>query len=69
MTIPAEISAIETRLKENKVSIQDVCDAAGVNRATYQRWKSGDTMPLWKTWDRFNIAVEKATNSGGDHAV
>ncbi len=58
MTIPTEISGIETRLKEKKIAVQDVCDAASVNRATYQRWKSGKTMPLWVTWNRFLSAVE-----------
>ena len=58
MNIFERITSIEARLKAKKIAVQDVCDAASVNRATYQRWKSGETMPNWKTWQRFLEAVE-----------
>ena len=58
MNISYQITEIETCLKAKKIAIQDVCDAANVNRATYQRWKSGETMPNWKTWQRFLDTVE-----------
>ena len=58
MNISEQITDIETRLKAKKIAVQDVCDAASVNRATYQRWKSGETMPLMKTWQRFLDIVE-----------
>ena len=58
MNISEQITDIEARLKAKKIAVQDVCDAASVNRATYQRWKSGETMPNWKTWQRFLDIVE-----------
>ena len=58
MYIIDEITRIEIRLKAKKIAVQDVCDAANVNRATYQRWKSGETAPNWKTWQRFLDIVE-----------
>ena len=60
MDISEQIIDIETRLKAKKIAVQDVCDAASVNRATYQRWKSGETTPLMKTWQRFLDAYRDA---------
>ena len=53
MNIPSEITRIEAILKARKIAVQDVCDAASVNRATYQRWKSGERSPNMNTWQRF----------------
>lgn len=58
MVISEYIRDVEVQLSEKGIAVQDVCDAAKLNRATYQRWKSGEAKPLWESWQRFLEAVE-----------
>ena len=37
------IATAEARAKEAGLKVADLCKAAGVHRATWQRWKSGKT--------------------------
>ena len=66
MNISEQITGIEALLKAKTIAVQGVCDTAGVNRATYQRWKSGQTMPNMKTWQRFIDAYQCAVIDAED---
>lgn len=59
MTMRDQILQMEGRLKLHGVKVQEVCDEAEVNRATYQRWKAGDVTPLMTTWTRLTEAAQK----------
>lgn len=52
-----DVIALEVRIKDAKISVEDFCGAAGVNRATWQRWKSGESLPLMRTWMRVERAA------------
>ena len=57
MSASFDIPALETRIKAAGLSIDQFCDRASVDRATWQRWKAGTTKPLWETWMRVQSAV------------
>ena len=41
----------ENRAKNAGLKVSDLCKAAGVHRATWQRWKAGDTKgPTLSQW-------------------
>ena len=63
MNISDQIREIESRLKVQKIAVQDICEAAGINRATYQRWKFGTAQPLLATWMRFTETAEDRLSS------
>lgn len=50
MDIQTEIRQIEGRLKSTGVSVDDFCQRAGINRATWQRWKGGSGKPMLASW-------------------
>lgn len=55
----AEIAAIEKRLAESGKTIDDLCEAAGINRTTWQRWRNGEVGPTMKSWQRVQEALPK----------
>ena len=46
MNIHSIIAEVEIKCRKSGVSVHDLCDAAELNRATYQRWKNGSIDPL-----------------------
>ena len=60
--IQAEVRRAERAVQRAGHSVADLCAAAKVHRATWQRWKSGEISPLLATWSRVAGAVRKLTN-------
>jgi len=52
---------IEQAAKKCGLPIAEMCKRAGINRATWQRWKSGVTSPTMRNWDRVNDVVNAAS--------
>jgi hypothetical protein len=50
--VKADIGRIEHALREAGVPVGVFCERVGINRATWQRWKSGKSGPLHLTWTR-----------------
>ena len=50
MTFNDQILEVESRAKAVGLGIGALCDASGINRATWQRWKAGKTSPTMKNW-------------------
>lgn len=57
MDIPATIMRIETAARAAQVSIDDLCEAAGIHRATWQRWKAGTKLPTMRKWISFEAKL------------
>ena len=72
MNIPNEIRAIELRTKGAGHSVDDLCKAARINRATWQRWKGGESIPNLRSWLRVTSALQTFENEAvaeQDHAA
>lgn len=54
---PAEIDAIEVKLKLAKVTQRRLCESAGVHQSTWNRWKFGATKPTARTWRDIEAAL------------
>lgn len=52
MSFISRIVDIERELSEKGRRVSDLCEAAGINRSTWTRWKSGATSPLMAAWER-----------------
>lgn len=52
MDITHQIHEIEAQLAERGESVNAFCDRVGINRATWQRWKAGVTLPNWRNWHK-----------------
>ena len=50
MSIATQISEAESRLKAARITVDEFCKTIGVNRATWQRWKSGKYEPRIRVW-------------------
>ena len=61
MDIPTEIRRAERRIKRKRISVNELCRAAQVHRATWQRWKAGEISPNLRNWDRVTAAVKELT--------
>ena len=61
MDIATEIRRTERRVKRKGLSINELCRAAQVHRATWQRWKAGDTSPTIRAWARVIAAAKELT--------
>ena len=57
--IQAEVRRAERAVQRAGYSVSDLCAAAKVHRATWQRHKSGEISPLLDTWTRIEEAVRK----------
>ena len=40
------------------VSVQELCRRAGLNRATWQRWKAGTVGPTLANWQRVQAVID-----------
>jgi DNA-binding transcriptional regulator YiaG len=49
-TSQERIEEVEARAKQLGLSISDLCTAAEVHRATWQRWKAGKGKPDIEQW-------------------
>lgn len=52
MTIPEELKAMEARLKNQGIKVQEFCEHVNIHRSTWTRWKAGTTIPSVVTWER-----------------
>ena len=52
VSIPEKIVEAERRAKVCGVTVDELCSQAGIARSTWQRWKSGETAPNTRTWER-----------------
>lgn len=68
MNIPAEIEDAERRIKAAGQSVEQFCAAANINRATWQRWKSGASVPNLETWTRAKAALPGSDSEQSDAA-
>ena len=63
MTIPEQIATMETALKSAGKAVHDLCTEAGIDRATWQRWKSSQVVPNMATWGRAQEAFGRITET------
>ena len=63
MTIPEQIATMETALKSAGKAVHDLCTEAGIDRATWQRWKAGHVSPIMATWDRVQVSFGRITET------
>ena len=52
MDMRSEILAIEAKVKASGMTVNELCKAADIDRATWQRWKAGEVPPLLSNWRR-----------------
>lgn len=64
-TVFDEISRIENWAAKAGVSLDDVCEAAKINRSTLTRWKKGKISPRLKKWELFTQVPENYKKSRG----
>lgn len=50
MNLPAELMAIEASLRARRITILKLLLRAQVDRATWTRWKNGETVPRLNSW-------------------
>lgn len=53
MSFHEKIIDIEGRAKARGIRMKQIYTAAGINKSTLYRWKTGDMEPLFSTWSRF----------------
>lgn len=61
-----EIIQIERALEEHGVSVDTLMEAAGINRSTWTRWKSGAYAPRLTKWRDVRAAVDRLTNASSE---
>ena len=61
MNIVADITSMESRLKAGGQSVDALCEAAGIARSTWTRWKAEDVAPNMQTWTRALGAFDEMT--------
>lgn len=49
---PSSIPAMEEQMRLRGVSVPELCDAAGINRSTWWRWKTQRLLPRMEAWNR-----------------
>lgn len=70
MTLSDEAKAIETTLRDAGVRLADVLYAAGVDRSTWTRWKSGKSkFGRYDTIVRVKAAAESAVATRATQAA
>lgn len=55
---------LEQRAKDAGISVGDLCQRAGIARSTFQRWKSGETMPQMRVYQRLEAVLLEAERRG-----
>lgn len=53
------IREVERTAREHMVPIEELCERANIHRATWQRWKSGKTIPFVRNWRALEEEVKK----------
>ena len=61
MDISPALQSLEASLKGAGIGVNDFCGELGIHRATWQRWKAGDTSP---TLRQAEAIVSKAKKHG-----
>ena len=59
MPLIDQITTIESRIRAMGFSVAAVLRRAGVQKATWSRWKSGRVSPMMATWDRVVDEVDR----------
>ncbi|MGE0718522.1 MAG: helix-turn-helix domain-containing protein [Alphaproteobacteria bacterium] len=59
-----ELIALEGRVRERGLSVDEFCKSAGINRATWTRWKSGKSSPQMRKWRAVCDALDGARPAG-----
>jgi hypothetical protein len=59
MSHAATITSIERRLVERGISVSFVCREAGIDRATWHRWKRDGDKPRSATWDKVQAVLDR----------
>lgn len=62
MTIPAEITILEARLKLARIPLSRMLRKAGVDRSTWSRWRRGLVDPTVSHWRAALAAVDGLTD-------
>ncbi|MBS7789253.1 transposase [Roseococcus sp. SDR] len=52
-----QIAAVEAKLQSAGVSVSEVCRRAGIDRATWHRWKREGDKPRAATWARVEAVL------------
>lgn len=68
MSFPEKITEMEKKLRESGKTVEDLRLEAGIARSTWQRWKSGQTMPNFNTFTKVESAFAVVCNAGQDAA-
>jgi hypothetical protein len=58
-TAQALITEIEKRAAAKGIPVRRVVRAAGINVSTWSRWKSGETTPTFRLWDRIRAKADE----------
>lgn len=58
MTLLEQIAEIETKARDMGLTIDELCERAGIDRATWQRWKAGKASPVYENLTRVRAVVE-----------
>jgi hypothetical protein len=58
MSIPAEISVLESRLSEARIPLSRVFTKAEIDRSTWSRWRAGSVDPTMGNWRAVQEAVD-----------
>lgn len=71
MSLLQTIVGIEERAKAASLSVDQFCERAQIDRATWQRWKAGKTKPSFDAWQRVSdcAASLPPTPSRGEEAA
>ncbi len=68
MNLAQKIERIEGDLRTGNVSIDQLCEKAGIARSTWQRWKSGAMSPTFARWDQIEVARNSLCRASQDTA-
>lgn len=67
------VAEAESLAKERRIPVDDLIKAAGVDRSTWSRWRTGATTPRWKHWrgviQKLNEPVAPAPEPAQDAAA
>lgn len=63
------IAELEKRAKVKGVPIRQVVRAAGVNVSTWTRWKSGDTTPTFRMWEKVTSSANSILGPASGEAA
>ncbi len=64
MNMAAEITKLETRVRNAGVTVKQLLAEADVDDAQWWRWRQGKHKPLRTTWARIEAAADKLAPKG-----